>query len=205
MDIRDRKEFGDLIRNAAPFRVVLARAADDARMQRHQVRGLAGEVIEGAEYFQPYGFTSVPPAGSEAVALPVGGDRGHLIILAASDRGARKHNMRSGEVGLYTAAGDYIYLKDGQEIETSTKRALLEASESATTRAPQIGLQGALTAEGYEGGPTTCYIHGDLMVDGNIYATGHIHAGGDIVAGNISLQHHTHPGCQGGQTGPPNG
>jgi len=199
MDPRERKEFSDLIRNAAPFRVVLARAEDDAKMQRHQVRGLSGELIEGAEYFQPYGFTSVPPLGSEAVAFPVGGDRGHLIVLAASDRGARKKGMSSGEVGLYTAAGDYIYLKDGQEIETSTKKHKVEAAETSTTRAPEIKMQGAFAAEGLDGGPTTLRINGDLYVDGNIYATG------DIVAGGVSLRNHTHPGCQGGQTGPPQG
>ena len=199
MDLRDQKAVGDLIRNTAPFRAVLTRVEDGPKMQRHQVRGLAGEMIEEAEYFQPYGFTSVPLVGSEVVALPVGGDRGHLILLAANDRGLRKKDMQSGEVGLYTAEGDFIHFKNGREIATSTKRSVLEASAEAVTRAPEIRQRGAMTAEGYDGGPTTFHIHGDLYVDGNIYATG------DIVAGGVSLRQHTHLGCQGGQTGPPNG
>lgn len=146
MDNRLLKKIFDLIRNASATRVVLARVDDAAKMQAHQVTGLDGEQVERAEYFQPYGFTSVPPAGSEAVALPVGGDRGHLIILGASDRGRRKNGLKSLEVAVYNANGDAITLKEGNEIETSTKKATVKAEDEAVTTTKRFEAKASETA-----------------------------------------------------------
>ncbi len=234
MDSRDKKHYGDLIRNAAPTRVVLIRTDDEKKMQTHQVKGLSGEVFEDVEYFQPYGFTSRPPRGSEAVAFPVGGDRGHLIILACSDRAVRKKDMEEGEVGFYHRNGDYVYLKDGNKLETQTKEATTNAEDKAVTNtkefeanaaetakinggekvdvaAPEIGLTGDLSVTGQGGGPGNTVIKGDVRIIGNLVVTGNITvggditAGGDVVAGGVSLRDHVHPGCQGGATGPPVG
>lgn len=140
IDNRLLKKIFDLIRNASATRVVLARIDDAAKMQAHQVTGLDGEQVERAEYFQPYGFTSVPPAGSEAVALPVGGDRGHLIVLGAGDRGRRKKGLKELDVAVYHANGDFIVFKDGNEIETSTKKALVNAEDEVVTNTKKAEL-----------------------------------------------------------------
>lgn len=232
MDSRDKKQVGDLIRNAAPTRVVLVRTDDEKKMQTHQVKSLAGEVLEDVEYFQPYGFTSRPPQGSEAIAFPVGGDRGHMVIVASSDRGVRKKEMEEGEVGFYHQNGDYIYLKDGNKLETKTKEATTNAEDRAVTNtkefeanaaetakvkggervdvaAPNIGLAGDLSVTGEGGGPGQTTITGNvriighLVVTGNITVDGEVRVGGDVVAGGVSLRNHVHPGCQGGTTGPP--
>lgn len=230
MDPREWKLITDLIRNSAPTRVVLLKSDDAKKMQSHQARGLSGELFEEVEYFQPYGFTSRPLAGSEAVAFPVGGDRGHLIVLASSDRGVRKKGMKEGEVGLYTAEGDFIYFKNGNKIETQTKEsttnaedkavtntkefeanasqtAAVTAGEQATVTAPQIGLAGNLTVTDKDGGSGVTRFRGDVYIIGDLYVDGDIQATGDIVAGSVSLRKHLHrdtmPGD--GRSGPPVG
>lgn len=85
---------------------------DDAKkMQELQVTGLYGEVIEGVERIQQYGFTSVPLAGSECVVLFVGGYRDHPIALSVEDRATRKKGLQSGDAAAYTHRGNYILLK----------------------------------------------------------------------------------------------
>ena len=76
---------------------------DDARkLQSVQVVALNGEVIDDAERFQQYGFTSVPHPEAEAVVLSVGGMRQHPIVIAVEDRRYRVRDLAAGEVCLYT-------------------------------------------------------------------------------------------------------
>lgn len=42
-----------------------------------------------------------------------------------------------------------------------------------------------------------------VNITGNVTVDGSIHTSGDVVAGSISLENHTHTGCQGGSTGTP--
>jgi phage gp45-like len=58
-------------------RAVVERVYDDLKCQGLQVSLLNGEVRDKVEHFQPYGFTSHPPPGSEGVFLAVGGNRSH--------------------------------------------------------------------------------------------------------------------------------
>ncbi len=87
------------------------RAVDDAtKVQSVQVSGLAEFEADGVERFQEYGFTSVPPAGAEAVGLAVGGSRDGLVIVASDDRRYRLKSLKSGEVALYDKNGLVLVL-----------------------------------------------------------------------------------------------
>ncbi|MDL2226541.1 phage baseplate assembly protein [Deltaproteobacteria bacterium OttesenSCG-928-M10] len=147
MNGREKKLFGDMVRNASASRVVLERSDDQKKMQAFQVKGLSGEVLEDVEYFQPYGFTSRPPRGSEALAFPVGGDRGHLVAMNASDRAVRKKEMEEGEVGVYHQNGDFFYLKDGNKIETQTKESTTNAEDKAVTNTREFEANASQTAQ----------------------------------------------------------
>ena len=84
-------------------RAVLAVVDDGRRMQAVQVEGLAGEILDGAERMQNYGFTSHPHPGAEALLLAVGGMRQHPIVAAVDDRRHRPTGLAEGEVCLYTS------------------------------------------------------------------------------------------------------
>ena len=102
-------------------RAVLRLISDATVMQIVQVKLLNGEVRDGIERVQNYGFTSVPLPGAEAIFLSLGGDRDHGIVITADDRRYRIKGLQGGEVAIYTdedkAAGEHrILFKRGKEI-----------------------------------------------------------------------------------------
>lgn len=137
-------------------KALLAALADDSTaVQLIKVEGLEGEVLDQIERPQNYGLTSVPPAGSQAVLLFMGGNRDHgIAILVASD-GDRKKDMAEGEVALWSKFGNYILLKTdkGIEVEAGGESVAVNGSVDAT---------------------------GDLTTETNITASGDISADGDV-------------------------
>ncbi|MDR1165750.1 MAG: phage baseplate assembly protein V [Deltaproteobacteria bacterium] len=185
MDGREKKKLYDFIRNSAATRVTLNRTNDGSKMQGSQVTGLSGEDFLEVERFQNYGFSSVPPDGAEGIALPVGGDRGHLVVVAIEDRGVRKGGLGAGDVAIYNGNGDYLLFKEGNKTELKSKEVLFDFGSKMDLKAPIIE------------------ITGDVKIIGNLTVTGSVSATGDITAGGISLVNHTHPGDSGGTTGKP--
>ena len=153
--------------------VVLVNAAK--KLQGLQVRLTAGELKDGAEHFEPYGFTSNPLPGAEVLAAFIGGDRSHAVVLVAADRRYRIQAMASGEVAIYTDEGDYIHFKRGRIIDIETQTLNIKATTSVNIDSPVIN------------------------------QTGEIVSLGDQVAGGISQINHIHGGVQAGngQSGVP--
>lgn len=85
-------------------RVVTDIAIDLTGIQTIQASLLFGEITE-LERFQDYGFTSVPfSQTSEGIALFVGGNREHGVIVKMDDRTFRKKGLFPGQVAVY----DYV-------------------------------------------------------------------------------------------------
>jgi phage gp45-like len=102
-------------------RAILTVINDDTKAQTLQVSLLADEVRDDVERFQEYGFTSVPGSGVEGVAVFVGGNRSHGIVVATEDRENRPTGLNEGEVALYTSHnGKRVYLKDDGEVHLGT-------------------------------------------------------------------------------------
>ena len=125
-------------------RGVLKAVSDNANAQLCQVSLLDGELKSNVERVQDYGMTSVPPAGSLATVLFVGGDRSNGVIIAAENRKIRVKGLKAGEVAIYTDEGDEIYLKRGNEIAFKTKKMTVSAAAVDIT-APAITLNGAVS------------------------------------------------------------
>lgn len=152
--------------------------ADSLRkMQSVQVRLLAGEVKDQVEHLEPYGFTSAPLAGAEALAGFIDGDRSHGVVIVISDRRFRLQGLKAGEVALYTDEGDFFHFKRGRIIDIETVTLNIKAAESVNFDTPLIT------------------------------QTGRIESQGDQVAGGVSQIEHPHSGVQFGdaQSGPPVG
>ena len=103
-------------------RAVLTLIDDATMMQTVQMEGLPGEVLDGVERIQQYGFTSRPHAGAEAVFLALGGQRQHSIVIACEDRRYRVTGLETGEVCIYTdedqdGTPHRIHFKRGRGIE----------------------------------------------------------------------------------------
>lgn len=100
----------------------VVRLIDDAvKMQELQVTALAGEVLDGVEHIQQYGFTAHPHPDADCLILNVGANRAHPIVIAVEDRRYRTKGLAEGEVALYTdedgSGGHRIHFKRGNIIE----------------------------------------------------------------------------------------
>ena len=165
-------------------RGVLKAVADDAAVQVCQAVLLDGELKSGIERAQNYGLTSVPPAGSVATVLFVGGDRSNGIVISAESRKFRLKGLQAGEVALYTDEGDEIRLKRGHEIAVKTSKFVINAAE--------IDLNGAVK------------VAQTLEVAGNITGKGEVaDKTGNLTAIRSTYNGHTHTGNAGAPTSPP--
>lgn len=153
--------------------VVLAAAG--RMMQTLQVKLTAGELKDGVEHFEPYGFTSNPLAGAEVLTLFLNGDRSHGVVVVAADRRYRIKELKSGEVAIYTDEGDKVHFKRGRVIDIETETLNIKATTAVNFDTPVIN------------------------------QTGKIVSTGDQVAGGISQITHIHTNVQAGNgnSGPP--
>jgi len=156
-------------------RGVVALASSASKLQTLQMRLTADEVKDGMEHLEPYGFTSCPHAGAEALAGFMGGDRSHGVVIVVSDRRYRIQELEPGEVAIYTDEGDKVHFKRGRVIAVETGTLNITATDSVNFNTPKIT------------------------------QTGQIISQGDQLAGGVSQINHPHSGVQAGngQSGPP--
>lgn len=93
-------------------RGVVQLVMDSGQGQVLQVRA-GGELIDGVERFQPYGFSSNPPVGTETMIMFVGGNRDHPIAFDMRGDAARKEAVtnsqsENGDILIYSAGGQFI-------------------------------------------------------------------------------------------------
>lgn len=98
-------------------RAVVQLVDDVKKLQLLQVGVLDDEDVDDAEHHQPYGFSSVPLAGAEAVVVFPGGDRGHPLVVATSDRRHRPTGGTAGEVTVYSHTGAKVRLLANGDVE----------------------------------------------------------------------------------------
>lgn len=141
------------------FRAVAARNKH-GKLIGVEMQGLAGESVSG-ELFQHYGFTSAPLAGAEFIALPVGGNSKHTVVVASED-GRYRIQLKDGEVALYTDEGDYVHLKRGRLIEVVTETLLVKAGTKVRFETPLIEQTGNVDIGG------NAHVVGNVKADGQI-------------------------------------
>lgn len=103
---------------------------DGVRLQELQLALLPGELRDQVERFQEYGFTSFPHPGAEAVAVFIGGNRDHGLVIACDDRRHRPRGLNAGEVMVYASFGQFLRLDDqGRLIISAPKGIVIETPE----------------------------------------------------------------------------
>lgn len=88
-------------------RALLSTITESEGRRTAQATLLAGEVAEGLEMFEHFGFTSRPLADCEAVVMFQGGDRSFGMVVATDDPRYRPLGLEPGEVALYSM-GDVL-------------------------------------------------------------------------------------------------
>jgi phage baseplate assembly protein V len=125
-----------------PFRARLTAIDTAPGLSLLQAEGLAGEQMQAAELAQHYGLTSVPPVGSQAVVLPLGGKSAHGVIIATEHSSYRVKSLSPGEVAIYTDEGDMIVLKRGRIVEITTQTLKINASTKVEVNSPLLQVNG---------------------------------------------------------------
>lgn len=146
----------DLARALAPLarrlgnmlsRGSIAAANAATKMQSLQVRLLAGEIKDDVEHFEPFGFTSCPLPGAEAIGLFFDGDRSHGVVVVVADRRYRIVGLQGGEAALHDAFGNKIHLHlDGtMQVVATTKVAI---ASPLVTMSGDLQVAGSIVAAG---------------------------------------------------------
>ena len=84
--------------------------SDAGVVQRLQVQLSAQDIKDNTARLGEYGLSSLPPAGSDAVVLFLGGNRSNGVIIATGNQTYRLKNLKPGEVALYDNLGQSVYL-----------------------------------------------------------------------------------------------
>ncbi|HDR9100677.1 phage baseplate assembly protein V (plasmid) [Burkholderia vietnamiensis] len=119
-----------------------------SKMQTLQTRLMAGGVKDGVEHFEPYGFTSHPMDGAEAIVGFLGGDSSHGVALVVADRRYRPLNLKPGEVAIFTSEGDSLILRNGRIAELTTGTFRVNASEKIELNSPVVEASKEVIAKG---------------------------------------------------------
>lgn len=82
-------------------------------MQTMQVEVTNGELKDEAEHYEPFGFTSHPPAGSDGLIAFIGGDRSNAVVICMAGRAGRVTGLAEGDVAIYSQGGAVIKLVGG--------------------------------------------------------------------------------------------
>lgn len=200
------------IRNA--FRSVTASTDSSAKVQMLQLQALKSESLDGAEYFQHFGFTSNPPPGCMAIVLPLNGETSHSIVIATEHGAYRFKELAPGEVALYTPEGASVVLKQGKVIESTCSifRVLcdefdVQAKTKAAFTTPELSTSGEFIAEGQISGNGGMAIKGGdgdytATFEGNINHTSGVISSVDVTINGIKIGPHLHD-TPDGKSGPP--
>lgn len=106
--------------------VVRAAAADGGRVLV-TLDMLDGETSGAVEWAEPWGLTSVPLPGSEALTLAVTGERGNKVALPLGDRRHRPKDAVPGETVIFDDQDQRISVKRSEIHVTTPKRLVIEA------------------------------------------------------------------------------
>jgi len=134
-------------------RGVIESINDSGGIQTAKASFLAGENRDNIERFQNFGFTGVPPDGSECVTVFPGGNREHGLMIAVDHRDSRLTGLEKGECAIYTDDGTKIHLKKGGLVDVI-------AATKVTITCPEVEMSGNLK------------VMGDLTVIGTSLLTG---------------------------------
>ncbi|OOF50261.1 baseplate assembly protein [Rodentibacter genomosp. 1] len=188
------------------FRGVLHLVKSADNIQKVQASGLADETLQDVELMQHFGFTSVPPADTQAVILPIGGQTSHGIVIATENGSFRVKNLQGGEVAVYDESGSSIVLKKGRLIEIDCDVLKIKAATKVAISSPLVETDQVFTAQGQINGNGGMAVQGGngASFAGNVNQSGgDFTTDGDVTASGKSLVNHTHRGDSGGKTGKP--
>ena len=134
-------------------RGLIKAVVDTGEIQLVKVSTVEGDTQDGIERLQPFGLSSNPPVGSEAVIMYFGGNREDGIVLMVDSGANRPTGLEAGEAQFYSEFAGYV---------KSNKDGKLELSGTAGTAVRFSSLETAFN---------------QLKSDFDTFASSHTHTG----------------------------
>ncbi|WP_233872526.1 phage baseplate assembly protein V [Paraburkholderia adhaesiva] len=183
-----QSQFWSLVRSLGRGR--LTRVDDSGPVQLVQMQLSQNETRDSTPRLCDYGFSSNPPAGADAVAVFLAGNRINGVVIACGHQEYRVRNLASGEVCVSDNRGQSVYLSASGIVINGGGLPL------KITNTPEITADSPLM-----------HCTGNIECDGNIAAAGDIldNSGTNaqtMAAGRKTYDIHTHDvtQVQGGQS-----
>lgn len=85
---------------------------DSGPAQTMQVTSNEGLTLDDRLRIMEFGFSSVPPVGSEVLAAHMSGDRTAGVVIATNHQPSRPRGLAPGESMLYSQDGKHVYLTE---------------------------------------------------------------------------------------------
>lgn len=182
----------------------------DAPTSSMQISAYAKEVISDIEYFQQYGIASHPHPGAEVLAVSVGGNKDHSIVIVANDK-RYKIPLGEGEVAIFASWGDKIHLQEGNITEIKTKKLIINADDEVTINTKDLKVNASVKAKfttpiveasmnviasaqmaagayvPMAGAPSIA-MSGDMSLQGKLDASGNVNATGNVSDNKGSME-----------------
>ncbi|MFK4751435.1 phage baseplate assembly protein domain-containing protein [Oceanobacter antarcticus] len=178
--------------------VLLTKYNGKIRLLQVQVPG--GQALSDVEHLEPFGFTSHPPQGAEAIVLAFGGNGSHSVGLLVGDRRYRLV-IEEGEAAIYNQGGDFLKMgKDGTATLKTATKAVIDAPATEITGTLQVTgattLQNTLSVAAAATLQTTLSVSATVTAGGSVSAPSAAFAGAMTAAsasvGGVEFASHTH-------------
>lgn len=106
--------------------------SDAGSVQLQQVQLGPDEIKDNIPRLAEFGLTSMPPVGSDAVVVFIGGDRSNGAIIATGHQASRPKNLQAGETMLYSQDGKSIYMTVDGGIVVEAKGQVVTVNNATT-------------------------------------------------------------------------
>lgn len=105
---------------------------DGGSVQTQQVQLGQDEIKDSVPRLAEFGLTSMPPVGSDAVLVFIGGDRSNGAIVATGHQASRPKGLKAGETMLYSQDGKSVYLTAAGGIVVEAKGQTVTVNSAST-------------------------------------------------------------------------
>lgn len=151
--------------------------------------GFVDRVLDKVRRVTDFGFSSVPPHGSEVIMIRRGGDRSCSIVIGTSHRPSRPKGLQPGDTAIYDVRGAIIKLTvAGIEVDGAGHEIKVTNASKVTLDAPDVVLTGTL----HVAGEITALTGGSAVALGALRDAynAHHHSGVTTGAGSTGMTDH---------------
>ncbi|MGF6792778.1 phage baseplate assembly protein V [Paraburkholderia sp. 35.1] len=139
--------FWSLVRSLGRGR--LTRVDDSGPVQLVQMQLSQNETRDATPRLAEYGFESNPPAGSDAIAVFLAGNRTNGVVIACGNQQYRMRGLASGEVAISDNKGQSVYLSaSGIVVNGGGLPMTITNTPKITGDTPLMHFTGNVTADG---------------------------------------------------------